>query len=147
MFSASHQTIKLLAAFVWYIGFVVLFIKSYQLVFEAEQINPGQFWTWVSIVCGIIFGIIKAKYLYKKLCIKNLNRINIINHPKLWHIYRPHFYVLLFCMVSLGAYFSRQAHGNYEMLLTIAFVDISVGTALLGSSHCFWKEQNTINER
>ena len=35
---------------------------------------------------------------------------------------------------------SRQAQGDYFTLLAVAVVDLSIATALLGSSLCFWKK-------
>jgi hypothetical protein len=44
-------------------------------------------------------------------------------------------------MISLGAYMSRIAEGNYFMLIDVAIVDLSIATALFGSSLCFWRKQ------
>lgn len=137
MFDASPRTLKLLAALVWYCGVVVLFIKSGSLLIEAESINPGQPWTWLAILGGLMLGGIKAKYLFSTLCIKNLRRIDALKQPKIWHFYRVHFFIFLFLMVSLGAFLSRLAHGDYPLLLAVALVEISIATALLGSSYCF----------
>jgi len=137
VFDTSHRTLKLLAALVWFIGVVVLAIKSSTLFIEAEHLNPGLPWLWVAIVAGLILGAIKAKYLFSRLCRKNLSRIEALEQPKIWNFYRPHFFIFLFCMVTLGAYLSRWAAGDYSMLLTVAAVEVSIATALLGSSFCF----------
>lgn len=140
MFNVSHHTLKLLAALVWYSGTVVLYIKSTRLLFRAEMLNPGQHWIWLAVISGLVIGVIKAKYLYKRLCIKNLTRINALHQAKLWQFYRPRFFIFLFSMILLGSYFSRQIHDNYSMLISMAILEISIATALLGSSHCFWKK-------
>ena len=141
MFNTSPRTLKLLAALVWASGFVVLFIKGGSLLIEAERIHPDQAWTWLAILGGLTIGGIKAKYLFSRLCIKNLRRIDALLQPKIWHFYRARFFIFLLCMTSLGAFFSRLAADNYPMLLVVAVVDLSVATALLGSSYCFWKKQ------
>ena len=141
MFGASTRTLKLLASLVWYSGAVVLYIKSSGLLLEAESINPGQVWIWLAILGGLIIGVIKAKYLFKRLCIKNLKRIDALDKPKLWHFYRLRFFIFLFTMIVLGHFLSGQAHANYPMLIIMAVVELSIATALLGSSNCFWKEQ------
>lgn len=144
MFNASHRTLKLLASLIWYSGFIVLSIKSSELLFDAEKINPNQLWTWLAILSGVIIGAIKARYLYSRLCIKNLSRINALKKPKLWHFYRMRFFFFLFSMIILGKFLSRMAHDNYPALIIMAMVELSVATALLGSSHCFWRNsQNT----
>lgn len=138
MFNVSHYTLKVLAALVWCSGAVVMFTKSTNMLLEAERINPDQNWIWLAIVGGLLFGGIKGRYLFKRLCLNNLKRIYALHQPKLWQFYRMRFFVFLLTMVAVGTYFSRQAHGDYQLLLTMAFIEISVATALLGSSHCFW---------
>ena len=140
MFNASPRTLKLLASLIWYSGFIVLFIKGGKLLLEAEKINPGQAWTWIALLSGLIIGAIKAKYLYNKLCIKNLARINALEEPKIWHFYRIRFFIFLCSMVALGLFLSQHIHGNYPMMITMAILEISIATALLGSSHYFWSE-------
>ena len=141
MFDTSTRTLKLLASLVWYSGAVVLYIKSSSLLLEAENVKPGQIWVWLAVLGGLIIGAIKAKYLFKKLCIKNLKRIDTLERPKLWHFYRLRFFIFLFTMIALGHFLSGQAHDNYPMLIIMAVVELSIATALLGSSHCFWKKR------
>ncbi len=141
MLNSSPQILKRLAALVWVIGFVVLFIKSGGLFIEAERTTPGQPLTWIAIVAGMVIGMVKAKYLFSKLCIKNLKRIDGLEQPKIWHFYRARFFIFLGTMISLGAYLSRLAQGDYYILVSLAGVEISVATALLGSCYCFWRER------
>ena len=141
LFDASPRSLKLLAALVWYSGFVVLYIKASMLLVEADKINTDQIWTWLALLLGLIIGGLKAKYLYRRLCINNLKRINALKQAKIWHFYRMRFFIFLFSMIALGLFLSQWVHGNYSMLLTLAVLELSIATALLGSSHCFWKEQ------
>lgn len=141
MFATTPPILRLLAAIVWYIGVVVLLSKSVSLLLEAERINPEQSWTWLAILGGLTLGVIKAKYLFIRLCIKNLKRIDALEQPKIWHFYRIHFFIFLFLMITLGGFLSRLAHGDYPILITVAMIEISIATALLGSSHIFWKAQ------
>ena len=140
MLYSSTRTLKLLASLVWYSGAVVLFFKSSKLLLEAQSINTNQTWIWLAVLTGLIIGGIKAKYLFKRLCIKNLKRIDALSKPKLWQFYRTRFFIFLFSMILLGSFISRLAHGNYPTLITMAIVEISIATALLGSSNCFWKQ-------
>jgi len=141
MLDCSTRTLKLLAAMVWYSGAVVLFYKSSRLLLKAQSIDSGQAWIWLAVLAGIIIGALKAKYLFKRVCIKNLKRINTLKTPKFWQFYRTHFYFFLLAMIILGSFISRLAHGNYIALITMAIIEVSLATALLASSHCFWKEQ------
>ncbi len=141
LFNTSPRTLKLLAALVWYGGAVILFIKSTSLLLEAEKINPDQPLTWLAVLSGLVLGGIKAKYLFNRLCLNNLRRIDALKQPKFWQFYRVRFFIFLFFMISLGSSLSRLAHGDFPMLIAVAVVELSVATALLGSSACFWREQ------
>ena len=140
MFNTSIKTLKLLAALVWFSGAVVLFIKGFGMFFEAEQMNPGELWTWLALSAGLLLGSIKARYLFSRLCIKNIRRIEGLKEPRLWNFYRVRFYVFLLVVSLSGLYVSQQAHGDYSMLIIMIIVDLSLATALLASSNCFWKK-------
>ena len=141
LINSSTRTLKLLASLVWYSGAVVLSFKSSRLLLEAQNINPNQVWIWLAVLGGFMIGVIKAKYLFKRLCIKNLKRIDALEQPKLWHFYRMRFFFFLLAMILLGSFISRLAHGSYATLMTMAIIEISLATALLGSSNCFWKRR------
>lgn len=144
MLNTSHYTLKLLAALVWCSGGFVMIIKSTHMLIEAANIEPGQNWIWLTIAGGFLFGVIKARFLFIRLCIKNLRRIDALVQPQLWQFYRTRFFVFLLSMVILGSYISHRAQGDYQMLIAMAFIEISLATALLGSSHCFWKKTENI---
>jgi len=141
MFNSSRRTLRLLASMVWYSGAVVLSYKSSRLLLEAQSINSNLAWIWLAVLAGIMIGVIKAKYLFKRVCIKNLERIEALKTPKFWQFYRTHFYFFLLAMIILGSFISRLSHGNYAALITMAIIEVSLATALLGSSSCFWKKQ------
>ena len=141
MFDTPPKTLKLLAALVWCSGAVVLYIKGSSMLFEAEGINPGQPWIWFAVLGGLLVGVVKAKYAFSRICLKNLKRIDALKQPKFWDFYRMRFFVFLLSMMILGTFLSRFAHGDYPILIAVALVDLSVATALLGSSNCFWKQK------
>jgi len=135
----SSLTLKILAALLWYTGGVILVSKGSSLLREADMLKPAQTWTWLAIVIGLLLGGLKAKYIFSKSCKKNLARIDLLSEPKLWQFFRPGFFLLLTIMIATGATLSRMAHGNYTFLISVAILDISIATALLGSSYIFWK--------
>lgn len=141
MFYTSTHTLKLLASLVWYSGAVVLSFKSSRLLLEALSIDPDQTWIWLAVVTGLVIGVLKAQYLFSRLCIKNLKRIDSLETPKLWQFYRTGFFIFLFAMIILGSFISKLAHGSYPALITMSIVEVSLATALLVSSRCFWKKQ------
>ena len=138
--TVSHQTLKILAAAVWYVGGMVLLIKGFSLLKEAESLHPDQHWPWTAAVLALLIGGVKAKFLFTKSCRKNLARIAALNQPKAWQFFRPVFFLFLLLMILTGATLSYQAHGNYPFLLGVAGLDLAIAVALLGSSYVFWKD-------
>ena len=139
--TATHNIVKTLAAITWYAGGIVLLLKGTSLVIEAHTLRPGQPWTWLAIGVGLLAGVVKARCLFAGICRKNLARIDLLIEPKVWHFYRPRFFMFLALMIALGASLSMMSHGNYAFLLCVAGLDLSLSAALLGSSYVFWKEK------
>ena len=130
---------KQMAALVWYCGVVVLIIKSSSLFLDAKRAGADQPWISLAVISGVVLGWIKAKYLFEKVCIKNLRRIEALKQPKIWQFYRIRFFVFLALMILFGAYLSQLAQGDHLFLIAIAVVELSVAIALFISSFCFWR--------
>jgi len=137
--NVSHNTLKLLAALIWYIGPVILFLKGSQLATGAQELEPDRFGQVLSWTVGIIVGIIKTRYIFIKSNRKNLARIDALEFPKIWEFYRFRFFLSLGLMITLGNFLSTSAQGNYTFMVAVAALDISIGTALLLSSYEFWR--------
>ncbi len=137
----SAQTLKILAALLWYLGGAMLGLKGGSLLLEAEMLKPEQNWTWRAIVIGLFIGGLKGKYLFSKSCKKNLARIDLLDKPKVWQFFTPRFFLSLAIMIAAGATLSRIAHNHYIFLLSVAILDISIATALIVSSYVFWKQK------
>ena len=135
------QLLKILATLLWYIGGLMLVRKCSELIFEAEAIMPKMMWPYLAILLGLILGGLKAKYIFSHACKKNLARIDKLVAPKPWQFYRAGFFFFLGLMIFGGVMLSRMAHGNYPFLLGVAILDLSIATALLGSSYVFWTEK------
>ncbi len=140
--STNHRVLKILAASTWYIGGVALSLKSASLFLEAHSLRAESFWLWLAIALGFAAGILKATTLFSSSCRKNLARIDRLGRPKIWQFFRPRFFLSLALMISLGVTMSKMAHGHYSSLLAVGAFDLSLATALFGSSYHFWKERN-----
>ena len=70
-----------------------------------------------------------------------LNKDEGGRHTPFMSNYRPQFFIFLATMIAIGATLSRAAHGNFPFLLSVAVLDSSIATALLGSSIVFWQEK------
>ena len=138
LFAASPKSLKILAALIWYAGGVVLLLKGRELLIEAEGLRPEIAWTWLAIPGGLFLGGLKARFIFVKSCQKNLARIATLERPRIWQFYHPRFFLALAIMITAGATLSRLAHGSYPFLIGVATLDLSLATALLGSSIIYW---------
>jgi len=139
MFDVSTRTLKIFSAVVWYGGGVVLLIKSWDLLAEAFALRPDSVGLWGVVLAGIVFGALKARYLFSGVCRKNLLRIESLKRPRVWQFFRKRFFFFLLLMIILGVSLSRWAHHHYVFLLCVSTLDLSIGVALMGSSYVFWK--------
>jgi hypothetical protein len=137
----SARNLKIIAALIWYGGGIVLTFKGYRLLTEADALQPGQIWPWLAIAAGVVSGCLQAKYVFSRSCKRNLDRIDALEEPRIWLFFRPGFLVALVVMIITGATLSRLAHGKFLFLLLVATLDLNIATALLVSSHVFWKEK------
>lgn len=137
--AVTKDTLRILAALTWYSGGAVLALKGGILLAEANHLSPNQEWIWLAAAGGISLGILKARYIFINNCERNLERIASLTEPRIWQFYRPGFFLFLTLMIIAGATLSTLSHGSYSYLISLAIVDISIATALLGSSYIFWR--------
>ena len=135
----SRNNLKLAAGVLWFSGSLVLLLKGGSLLAQALELRPAESWTWLAVPAGLIIGGIKTELIFGKVCRKNLDRISKLEQPKIWHAYRPGFYVFLAAMILLGGTLSSAAIGNYAGLMAMAILDFSLATALLGGGRFFWQ--------
>ena len=140
MIKVEKKTLKLLAAFVWYTGFMALVTKATLLFLKAYTLNDNMLLLLSVLLFTSIIIYFKIKYIFSKVCRKNLERIEALTSPKFWEFYRVRFFVFLITMIILGAFLSRMAEGNYWFLISVAAVDMSVGLSLFFSGFIFWKK-------
>lgn len=138
---STVRNLNLLAAFVWSAGGVVLLFKGGGLLMGSVSLFPGTFWPWVAAVAGVLLGTAKGKIIFSNTCRKNLNRISRLTRPRIWQFFSPRFFLLLCVMIGSGIILSRLAYTSLAVLIGVAVLDLAVGTALLASSHVFWREK------
>jgi len=141
MLTVSPRTLSVLAAVVWYTGGVILLLKGASLLREAGVLRPGGIAPWAGFGCGLVIGGLKARFLFSRICRKNLKRIALLEEPRPWQFFRARFFVFLVAMIAVGATLSRLAHGNYPFLIGVGVLDLSIAVALLGSSITFWQQR------
>ena len=133
------KTLKILALLVWYIGFIALSLKSYKLFAEAYTIDSNLYYLIFFLLMGFLLSLLKTKYIFIKSCQKNLQRIEQLKEPKIWQFYRVGFFLFLVGVISLGAFLSHKASGDYYFLISVGVVDMALALALFFSGFEFFK--------
>jgi len=123
---------------IWYIGFIMLSLKSYKLFFEAYTINSNITYLLLFLLIGFLLSLLKTKYIFIKSCKKNLERIEQLKKPRIWQFYRTEFFVFLLFVISLGAFLSHIASGDYYFLMLVGIIDMALALALFFSSFQFF---------
>jgi len=136
----TKKTLVYLAAAVWYIGGIMLFRSGLELVIQAHELKEGTLWPAIFITSGIVAGIIQVLFIFRHSCRKNMQRINLLDDPRLWQFYRPGFFLALVIMITSGILLNHFAQGHYYYMLAVAAVDFALTTSLLGSSYVFWTD-------
>lgn len=129
---------KILALIIWLIGAIILLGKSNQLLIEAHKLSATFTWPLISVIVGLILGIIKTKLVFIPFCKHNLMRIDSIEKPQIWNAFTFKFWIMLMLMMALGAILSKIAPGNLIILSIVSAIDLMVGTGLLLSSKVFF---------
>ncbi len=135
----SKKTLKLLAAIAWIFGGLVLFFKGYILIKEANSISYNMEMISMVLVVAFIIGQIKSKFIMEKFCKNNLIRIAGLREPKIYQFFELRFFLFLLIMIFTGLFLSSFASGNYNYLLFVGTIDLTLSTALLKSSTRFFK--------
>ena len=141
MFYVSTQILKIFSAIFWHTGGIVLILKGVKLLLQAAELKPNTPWLFLATCVGLAIGILKALFLFNRTCQKNLSRIDSLQNPKIWQFFRPGFFIFLLLMILGGATLSGLAKNNYPFLISVATLDFSIATALLGSSYIFWTQR------
>lgn len=118
-----------------------MLLKGGSLLAEAEALRPELGWTWFAVAIALLFGGLKARFLFIRSCEKNLARIAALERPRIWHFFKPGFFAALLAMILVGASLSRLAHNQYALLIGVAILDLAIAFALLASSYVFWRER------
>ena len=101
--TTTPRVLNILAAAVWIIGGLVLLVKSGSLLAEARHLQSAWLWPGVAAIIGLVVGGIKARFIFRKSCHKNIRRIANLPNPRLWQFFSPRFFVFLALMITVGA--------------------------------------------
>ena len=140
MINTTNNKLKYIASFVWILGGVVLFVKSYSMLNLAQKLNPNYLYIILSLIIAFVIGMLKNRFIMSKFCKKNIDRIMNLKKPKVYQVYETYFVFMLILMILVGAFLSRVVIGNFIASLAVGIFDLSLSTALLTSSTNFFKK-------
>jgi hypothetical protein len=135
----SRKTLVVLAAITWFVGGLVLLSKGLTHALDLRSTNL----TMVVSGIGIAIGLVKAKYLFKHFCERNLRRIAELEAPRIWQFFRPGFFLALAAMIAAGALLSGLALASHTARIFVAGLDFALAVALLGSGLVFFRHPVT----
>ena len=140
------KILKHLAMLIWYIGVIALSLKSYRLFNEAYTINNNITYLIIFLLLGFLLSLLKTKYIFTHSCQRNLKRIEQLEKPKIWQFYRVEFFIFLIGVISLGAFLSRMASGDYYFLVSVGVIDMALALALFFSGFEFFRSSAIIQK-
>ena len=102
MINVSNNTLKIVSALVWITGGIILFYKGYMMLKQANTILFNIELISAVMVTAFIIGLLKNKYLMTPFTVKNLERIQRLDQPKIIQIFEPIFFFYLALMIITG---------------------------------------------
>lgn len=138
MLAVSSRSVKGLAALIWHVGAASLLYKGSVLIRNADALDPGRPWPWLVVPAATLLGLLKARFLMLPAARANIVRIDALERPRPWQVYRPGFLIFLGANIVLAKWLIVQTAGHYTGTLLSATMALSIGVALLASSFVWW---------
>ena len=130
-----------IAGFTWIIvGLFLIYRGSdlYKLAVIEQNTSNGTL--VISIILGVVLGILKGKFVLSKTALRNRNRINQLIPPlSIHHIFSGPFYGLIAGMMILG-FLLREFNAYFGGYVVVASIYCGIGMALIAASSVYWKK-------
>ncbi|MEM7517106.1 MAG: ferrochelatase, partial [Planctomycetota bacterium] len=135
--SSGHTLLLRLAGLIWLAVGIMLITRGALML--KRSLGPPENATGMaiglSIVGGILLGLVKGRFALSVTAKKNKDRILKMTDPKPWLVFGLRTYVLIGGMIGLGVFMRTQAaKGNLGGFQVVGGVYIGIGLALALSS-------------
>lgn len=138
--TAEHNLLKWLSAAVWYTGGLVLLLKGADWLLQAATAGD-RLWPVLAAATALGVGLARGRTVFRKACIKNLERIRALNRPRIWQVFRPVFFLALGAMFAAAFLMGWIARSGYIGMTLVGGLDLVIGISLLTGATAFWTWQ------
>ena len=139
----GKQRLLQIAGLIWIVVGLFLIYRGSDLYNLAviEQ-NTSKETLIISIILGVVIGIIKGKFVLSKTALRNRNRINQLGPPlRIYQIFSGPFYGLIVGMMLLG-FLLREFNSYLGGYVVVASIYCGIGMALIAASSVYWKNDS-----
>lgn len=135
--TAHHNVLKWLSAAVWYGGGLALLLKGGLWLLQASAQGAATWPVGAAAVAAMV-GLARGRTVFRRACVRNLERIRTLNRPRPWHVFRPVFFLALAAMFTAMALFGWLARTGYPGMVVVGGLDLVIGISLLTGASAFW---------
>lgn len=132
-----HSALKWLAAAIWYAGGLMLLLKGISWLTEAGTLG-GLSWPVGAAVAALVVGLARGGTVFRRACVRNLERIRALRRPRPWQVFRPVFFLALVGMFGIAVVFGQVARTGYAGRVVVGGLDLVIGISLLTGATAFW---------
>ena len=136
----GKQRLLQIAGLIWIIvGLFLIYRGSGLYNLAVIEQNTSKETLIISIILGVVIGIIKGKFVLSKTALRNRNRINQLVAPlSIYQIFSGPFYGLIVGMMILG-FLLREFNSYLGGYVVVASIYCGIGMALIAASSVYWK--------
>ena len=136
----DKQRLLQIAGLIWIIvGLFLIYRGSGLYNLAVIEQNTSKETLIISVILGVVIGILKGKFVLSKTALRNRNRINQLVPPlSIHHVFSGSFYGLIAGMMILG-FLLREFNAYLGGYVVVASIYCGIGMALIAASSVYWK--------
>ena len=137
----DKQRLLQIAGFIWIIvGLFLIYRGSGLYNLAVIEQNTGKETLIISVMLGVVLGILKGKFVLSKTALRNRNRINQLVPPlSIHHVFSGPFYGFIAGMMILG-FLLREFNAYIGGYVVVASIYCGIGMALIAASSVYWEK-------
>ena len=136
----DKQRLLQVAGLIWIIvGLFLIYRGSGLYNLAVIEQNTSKEALIISVILGVVIGILKGKFVLSRTALRNRNRINQLVPPLSIHrVFSSSFYGLIAGMMILG-FLLREFNAYLGGYVVVASIYCGIGMALIAASSVYWK--------